>query len=212
MADHNVGTYLKMPTKRSPPPTPAELARKLGVARLRDFQQAGISKGSVLRLHERGDLERVGRGMYSLPDRELTESESLVQVAKRVPRGVVCLLSALLFYELTDENPTRVWLAIDRKARTPRLDWPRLEVVYWSPPSLDYGVETRVISGVPVRITSPAKTVADCIKYRNKLGTDVAVYALREYRISGRPLGELHAAARVCRVERTLRTYLEVML
>ena len=104
-----------------------------------------------------------------------------------------------------------MWLAIDRKARAPKLEWPPLEVVYWSRAALDYGVVTKLIGGVPVRITSPAKTVADCLKYRNKLGIDVAIQALREYRRSRRSVDELFAAARVCRVERTLRTYLEVM-
>jgi predicted transcriptional regulator of viral defense system len=211
-AIHYVGTLQEMPTKRFQPGRSAlDLARKQGVVRLRELEQAGISKAAVLRACESGELERIARGLYALPGREVTESEALVQVAKRVPAGVVCLLTALRFHNLTDQNPSQVWLAIDRKARAPTLDWPPLEVVYWSRAALEFGVVQKVIGGVKVRITSPAKTVADCLKYRNKLGRDVAVAALRDYGRSRRSMDELFRAARVCRVEQTLRTYLEVM-
>ncbi len=153
----------------------------------------------------------MGRGLYALPGREVSESESLVQVAKRVPGGVVCLLTALRLHDLTDQNPSKVWLAIDRKARLPQLDWPPLEVVWWSSEVLSFGVTQRSIDGVRVRVTSPAKTVADCLKYRNKIGVDVAVQALRDYRRSRRSMDDLFEAARFCRVERTLRAYLEAM-
>ena len=207
-----VGTLVKMPAKRlHVGPSAVELARRQGVVRLRELERAGVSKAAVLRSCERGELERIGRGLYSLPGRDVSESEALVQVAKRVPAGVVCLLSALQFHGMTDQNPSQVWLAIDRKARAPVLDWPPLEVVYWSRVALEHGVVQKVIGGVKVRITSPAKTVADCLKYRNKLGRDVAVAALRDYKRSRRSMDELFRAARVCRVEQTLRTYLEVM-
>jgi predicted transcriptional regulator of viral defense system len=201
-----------MPTKRTKSPTAAtDLTRKAGVVRLREFQRAGFAKAAVLRLRKGGKLERVGRGLYALPGREITESEALVQVAKRVPAGVVCLLTALRFHNLTDQNPSKVWLAIDRKARQPRLDWPPLEVVWWSRKVLSFGVVEKSVGGVPVRITTPAKTVADCLKYRHKIGTDVAVQALRDYRRSRRSIDDLFEAARFCRVERTLRGYLEAM-
>ena len=179
--------------------------------RLRDFQKSGIAKAAVLRLAEAGQLERIGRGLYALPGREVSESEALVQVAKRVPDGVACLLTALVFHNLTDQNPSKVWLAIDRKAREPQLDWPPLEVVWWSSKLLAFGVTVKTIGGVPVKVTTPAKTVADCLKYRNKIGTDVAIQAIRDYRRSRRSIDDLFEAARVCRVERTLRTYLEAM-
>lgn len=201
-----------MPIKRSKAPgIPAEFVRKAGVVRLRELEQAGFAKARVLRLHKAGELERVGRGLYALPGREVSESEALVQVAKRVPEGVVCLLTALRFHNLTDQNPSRVWLAIDRKARRPRLDWPPLEVVWWSHKVLSFGVTKRTVGGVALRVTSPAKTVADCLKYRNKIGTDVAVQALRDYRRSRRSIDDLFEAARFCRVERTLRGYLEAI-
>ncbi|HKO51388.1 MAG TPA: type IV toxin-antitoxin system AbiEi family antitoxin domain-containing protein [Polyangiaceae bacterium] len=200
-----------MPTKRFAGTDPIKLLRAAGVLRLRDFAEAGVAKAAVLRLADAGKLERIGRGLYALPGREVGESEALVQVAKRVPEGVVCLLTALSFHNLTDQNPSQVWLAIDRKARRPRLDWPPLEVVWWSHEVLSFGVMTKTIGGVVLRVTSPAKTVADCLKYRHKLGTDVAVQALRDYRRGRRSIDELFAAARFCRVERTLRGYLEAM-
>jgi len=200
-----------MPTKRFTGTDPIKLLRAAGVLRLREFAEAGVAKAAVLRLADAGKLERIGRGLYALPGREVGESEALVQVAKRVPEGVVCLLTALSFHNLTDQNPSQVWLAIDRKARRPRLDWPPLEVVWWSHEVLSFGVMTKTVGGVVLRVTSPAKTVADCLKYRHKLGTDVAVQALRDYRRGRRSIDELFAAARFCRVERTLRGYLEAM-
>ena len=200
-----------MPTKRVVGTDPIKLLRAAGVLRLREFAEAGVAKAAVLRLSDAGKLERIGRGLYALPGREVGESEALVQVAKRVPGGVVCLLTALQFHNLTDQNPSEVWLAIDRKARRPRLDWPPLEVVWWSHEFLSFGVTTKTIGGVELRVTSPAKTVADCLKYRHKLGTDVAVQALRDYRRGRRSIDELFAAARFCHVERTLRGYLEAM-
>jgi predicted transcriptional regulator of viral defense system len=201
-----------MPTKRSVTYTrPLALLGRSGILRLRDFQDFGIAKATVLRLLETGEVARIGRGLYALAGREVGESEALVQVAKRVPEGVVCLLTALRFHELTDQNPSKVWLAIDRKARQPQLDWPPLEVVWWSTKLLVYGVTKKTVDGVAVRMTTPAKTVADCIKYRNKLGIDVAIQAIRDYRRARRSVDDLFEAARVCRVERTLRTYLEAM-
>jgi predicted transcriptional regulator of viral defense system len=201
-----------MPTKSSKAiSVPTEFVRKAGVVRLREFEQAGFAKATVLRLHKAGELERIGRGLYALPGREVDESEALVQVAKRVPEGVVCLLTALRFHNLTDQNPSKVWLAIDRKARHPRLDWPPLEVVWWSHKVLSFGVTKKTVGGVRLLVTSPAKTVADCLKYRNKIGTDVAVQALRDYRRSRRSIDDLFEAARFCRVERTLRSYLEAI-
>jgi predicted transcriptional regulator of viral defense system len=201
-----------MPTESSSPyARTLALLRRSGIMRLRDFQRSGLSKAAVLRLADAGELERIGRGLYALPGREVGESESLVQVAKRVPDGVVCLLTALRLHNLTDQNPSKVWLAIDRKARQPQLDWPPLEVVWWSSKLLSFGVTEKTIGGVPVKVTTPAKTVADCLKYRNKIGIDVAVQAIRDYRRSRRPVDDLFEAARICRVERTLRTYLEAM-
>jgi hypothetical protein len=210
--DRYVGYYYKVPTKRSTyPTTPADLVGREGVVRLRDFVQAGFPKARILRLCEAGELERVGRGLYALPEREVSDSEALIQVAKRAPQGVFCLLTALRVHDLTDQNPSKVWLAVDRKARRPKIEWPPLEVVWWSKEVLAFGVIHPTIGGVALPITSPAKTVADAIKYRNKLGVDVAVQALRNYRRRRFAMDDLFAAARFCRVEKTLRGYLEAM-
>lgn len=200
-----------MPTKRSTLPDPLALARKAGIVRLKEFVGAGVPKARVLRLCDSGALERVGRGLYAVPEREVSDVEALVQVAKRVPHGVFCLLTALRFHDLTEQNPSKVWLAIDRKARRPSLDWPPLEVVWWSGQGLSFGVERHRVDRAEVAVTSAARTVADAIKYRNKIGVDVAVQALRDHRRQRLSMDALFAAARVCRVEKVLRGYLEVM-
>jgi predicted transcriptional regulator of viral defense system len=181
------------------------------VVRLRDFEQAGFPKAKILRLCDAGELQRVGRGLYALPEREVSESEALIQVARRVPNGVLCLLTALRLHDLTDQNPSKVWLAVDRKARRPRLNWPPLEIAWWSREVLAFGVIQHAVGGVTLKITSPAKTVADAIKYRNKLGTDVALQALRDYRRKRLAMDDLFAAARFCRVDNILRRYMEAM-
>lgn len=192
--------------------TVTALARVHGVMRSRDFEAHGVSRVTVQRLCERGLLRRLGRGIYGLADAELTEHHTLAEAARRVPAGVVCLLSALRFHELTTQNPFEVWLAIDVKAFKPKVDWPPLRIVRFSGVALAFGVEERAVEGVPVRMTSPAKTVADCFKYRNKIGVDVAVEALTMYRRERRgTLDELLQAAAVDRVARVIRPYVEAI-
>jgi predicted transcriptional regulator of viral defense system len=175
-----------------------------------DFEAHGVSRATVQRLCERGILRRLGRGIYGLADAELTEHHTLAEAARRVPAGVVCLLSALRFHELTTQNPFEVWLAIDGKAFKPKVDWPPVRIVRFSGAALTFGVEEHDVEGVPVRVTSPAKTVADCFKYRNKIGVDVAVEALAAYRRERRgSVDELLRAAAVDRVAVVLRPYLE---
>lgn len=199
------------------PPTPLEasvtaLARQHGVLRSRDFEAHGVSRMAVQRLCERGVLRRLGRGIYGLADAEFTEHHTLAEAARRVPAGVVCLLSALRFHELTTQNPFEVWLAIDVKAFKPKVDWPPVRIVRFSGAALTFGVEERDVEGVPVRVTSIAKTVADCFKYRNKIGVDVAVEALAAYRRERRgSVDELLRAAAVDRVAVVLRPYLEML-
>jgi predicted transcriptional regulator of viral defense system len=187
-----------------------ELARKEGVLRVRDVIAEGIHPEYLRRLTARGRLLRLGRGLYAPADAELTENHSLAEACKRVPAGVVCLLSALQFHNLTTQWPAEVWLAIDRKARHPRLDTPPLRVVRFSGPALTHGVEEHTVEGVRVRVTGAAKTVADCFKYRNKIGRDVALEALRDCRAQRRATSdELWEAAKVCRVANVMRPYLE---
>jgi len=186
---------------------------RLGVARARDLEAAGLTRVQIARLTRAGTIERVARGLYRRPGGELSESQGLAEVARRVPRGVVCLLSALRFHGLTTQNPFEVWLAIDRKAWRPVSAYPPLRLFHLTPAALETDVEIHRIDGVPVRVFSAAKTVADCFRFRNKLGVDVAVEALREYkRKHGKRLDALWRAAEAGRVTRTMRPYLEALL
>ena len=142
----------------------------------------------------------------------LTARHTLAEATRRCPKGVVCLLSALRFHGLTTQNPREVWMAIDRKAWRPTASGPALQLAYLSGPSLSAGVEVHDVSGVRVRVFSAAKTVADCFKYRNKIGVDVAVEALREFsRTHGSRASELARYARVCRVTRVMQPYLDAI-
>lgn len=192
------------------PQTIVELARKRGLIRPRDLEPLGLPRVSLTRLVRQGALTRVGRGLYALPDRSVSEYAALAEVARKHPRAIVCLLSALRFHDLTTQSPFQVWLAIPNKARAPRIDYPPLRVVRFSDPLLSEGVEEHLIDGVPVRITGIARTVADCFKYRNKIGVDVALEALRDAWKGRRVgMGELWQFAKQCRVANVMRPYLE---
>jgi predicted transcriptional regulator of viral defense system len=187
------------------------LAKK-GLVRARDLDQAGIPRAYLRRLCERGLLEQVDRGLYRLADAEATELHSLAEVAKRVPHAIVCLLSALQVHGLTTEAPHAVWVLIDRHARMPKLSYPKLEVVRASGRAREHGVETRSIEGVRVKLTTPAKTVADCFRYRRHVGLEVAIAALRDYLRTHRGGSDaLVEAARVDRVHTLMRPYLEAL-
>jgi len=186
------------------------LVRQAGVLRPRDLEAQGISRTYLVRLHQRGVLDRPSRGLYVLADADLGEHQSLAEACKRVPHGVVCLLSALQFHELTTQVAFEVWMAIDVKARRPKLETPALRIVRFSGKALTFGVEEHPIGGVTVKVYSPAKTVADCFKYRNKIGLDVAMEALREvWRGRRASMDELFEAAKVGRVAKVMRPYLE---
>jgi len=157
-----------------------KLAARQSLIRPRDVEALGISRAYLARLEQRGVIERRARGVYALADRPVSGHYSLALAAKLVPRGVVCLLSALRFHDLTTQDPHEVWMAIDFKARRPSIQFPNLRVVRFSGRSLSEGIQMHRIEGVPVRVYSPAKTVADCFKYRNKIGIDVAIEALRD--------------------------------
>jgi len=187
-----------------------DLAREFGVLRPKELDRYGIPRRYLYRLERDGKLQRVGRGLYALPDAEPSENRSLAEAAKRVPSGVICLLSALRFHELTTQAPFEVWIAIAEKAWRPRVDYPPLRVVRFSGAALEQGTEKHVVEGVPVQVFSPAKTVADCFKYRNKIGLDVAIEALRECLRARRcSMDDLWHYAGVCRVRNVMRPYLE---
>jgi predicted transcriptional regulator of viral defense system len=167
----------------------------------------------LTRLYQQGLLHRTSRGVYTLSDAEPTENHDLAEASKRVPHAVICLLSALRLHGLTTQAPFEVWLAIDRKARLPRVDHPPLHVVRFSGPALTEGVEQRTIEGVSVRVTTPARTVVDCFAYRNKIGLDVALEALRDcWRGKRATMNDLHAAAKARRMEKVMRPYLESLV
>jgi predicted transcriptional regulator of viral defense system len=180
----------------------------------------GIPRAYLARLVARGALIRVARGLYRAADAELNELTTLVETQTLVPRGVVCLLSALQLHDLTTEAPHAVWLMIDTHARPPSLAT-ALEVVRASGQALAHGTETRLEAGVRLRLTTPAKTVADCFRYRHRVGLDVAISALRDFLRRGRTakrkdadrysIDALMAAARVDRVARVIRPYLEAL-
>lgn len=189
------------------------LGRKSGVIRPRDLDKYGIPREYLRRLRDKGVLERRARGIYVLSDAELTEYHSLAQACKRVPRGVVCLLSALRFHGLTTQAPFEIWLAVDRKARRPKVEGIPLRVARFSGPALTEGIERHQLEGVDVSVYCAAKTVADCFKYRNKIGLDVAREALRECRRERRcTMDDLWRYAGICRVANVMRPYLESLL
>jgi predicted transcriptional regulator of viral defense system len=189
------------------------LVSKGGILRPRDLRKKGLPTDYLWRLHKKDELIKVGRGMYAIPSGDLTEHQTLVQAAQRVPHGVVCLLSALRFHELTTQSPFEVWMAIDRKARLPKEEMIPLRIVRFSGKALTAGVETHSIGGVRLRIYNPAKTVADCFKYRNKIGLDVAMEALRDcWRKKKATSEELWRYTKVCRVARVMRPYLESII
>jgi Predicted transcriptional regulator len=187
-------------------------AFKQGVIRPRDLSSLHVSSVVLTRMVKNGSLVRVARGLYALPNRQASEYASLGEVAAKYPQGIICLLSALRFHELGTQAPFEVWLAIPNKARPPVLEYPPLRIVRFSGAGLTEGVETHLVDGVPVRITSVARTVADCFKFRNKIGMDVALEALREaWRDKKATMDELWHFAEVDRVTNSIRPYLESM-
>jgi len=190
-----------------------ELARQMGLIRPRDVEAAGVHREYLLRLYRNGELIRVGRGLYSLPDGQTSESLSLAEVAKRVPNAVICLVSALGFHHLTTQIAHSVWIAIENKKWEPTFEYPSLEIVRFSGSAFSFGVEDHEVDRITVKIYSPAKTVADCFKFRNKVGLDVALEALREtWRSRKATMDELWEAAKVCRVANVMRPYLEAII
>ena len=186
------------------------LVRKHGVVRPRDLDRHGIPRMCLHRLYRDGVLERPSRGVYVLADADVTEYHSLAEACKRVPHGVVCLLSALRMHELTTQVPFEVWLAIDRKARLPKVEYPPMRIVRFSAKDLANGVEGHNVEGVPVRVTNVARTVVDCFAYRNEIGLDVAIEALRDsWRKKKTTMDQMHLAAQSRRMANVMRPYLE---
>lgn len=188
------------------------LIGKMGLARPRELEAEGISRVQLARLVNEGLVVRQARGIYTVPGHAPTEAHSLAQVAKRVPNTVFCLFTALRFHNLTTQSAPEVWIALPEKARRPQLDYPRLRVARFSGPALTEGIEEHSAEGVEIRVYSAAKTVADCFKYRNKVGIDVAVEALRDFSRKHRGgANDLARFARICRVSRVMQPYLDAI-
>lgn len=188
------------------------LAQQRQLLRARDLLEQGLPTITLTRLVSSGKLERVARGVYSLPDQSISEHRSLAEVAIRVPRGVVCLLSALRAHDIGTQAPLEVWLTIPHHMLSPKLNQPSLRVVRMSGKSLTEGIEKMIIDGVAVPVFNPAKTIADCFKFRNKIGPDVALEALREgWRKRKVTMDDLWHYATINRVANVMRPYLEAM-
>ena len=189
-----------------------ELARRQGVLRAADVRAQGWSQQLLIRLHQTGRLHRIARGLYQLPDAEITEHQTLIEVCQRVPKAVVCLLTALQFHEIGSQLPHAVWIALPEATQTPALRYPTLRIARLRGEAYSEGIQTVTEHGAPIRVYSAAKTVADCFKFRNKIGLDVALEALRDaWRSRKVTMAELSHYARINRVERVMQPYLEAV-
>lgn len=180
------------------------------VLRSKDLEERGLTRSRIREALSAGALDRVGRGLYALPGAELTEHHSLVQAARRVPGGAVCLLSALRFHDLTSQNPHEVWLAIGPKDRLPAPGNPPIKIVRFGEKHFPIGLEMHGIEGTQLKVYSVARTVVDLFRYRNKIGIDVALEALKEgWRERRFTLKEINDIAARCRMARVMKPYLE---
>lgn len=199
----------------SPRLTPTQLAAaRIGAFfRPRDLEPLDIPFAELQRLVAAGTVEKVGHGLYRLAAAEPSEFETLALVASATPSGIICLLSALSFHGIGTQVSHEVWLALDRKARKPARVPAKLRIVRFSGGMLTYGVETHAILGVPARVTSRARTVVDCFRYRHKLGLDVALEALRDaLRSKTATVDQITRAAEVCRVRTVIKPYVEAIM
>lgn len=188
------------------------LLSKQGLMRVAELEKRGFPKTYLGELAKRGRAVKQARGIYCHPNCDIPQSFSLALACSQVPRGVICLLSALRYHEIGTQNPHAVWMAVDRKARLPVAHTTPMQIVRFSGKALTEGIQ-EINGPFPMRVYSPAKCVADCFKYRNKIGIDVAVEALKEgWRARRFTIAELDHYARICRVERVLTPYLEAIL
>ena len=191
----------------------ALLSKQGGPVRLTDALRLGIHRDTLWAMRDQGLLEHVSRGLYRPADAGPLADQDLIVVSKRVPGGVVCLLSALAFHDLTTQIPHEVHLALRRGRRRPRVEHPPVKVYWWSDPAIEQGLDKRLMSGVEVLVTSAERSVADAFRYRKQLGIDLAVEALRAWRArrGSRP-DALLKAARIVRVETVITPYLQALL
>jgi predicted transcriptional regulator of viral defense system len=189
-----------------------KLARRRHGVTARDLQAAGIHTQVMTRLVAAGEVERVARGVYRLAEQSISEHHALAIAAAAVPRGVVCLLSALQYHGIGTQLPSEVWIAIEGRSRRPALRYPPLRIVRYTGLAFSEGAEHHRVEGRDIRVYNVAKTIADCFKYRNKIGLDVALEALREaWRARRVTMSQLERYAEICRVQRVMQPYLEAL-
>lgn len=189
-----------------------ELASQRGLLRASHLQELGIARVVLSRLTASGQLERVGRGVYRLPDAQGAEHESLATIAVKVPQAVFCLLTALQIHELTTQLPRQVWIAMPQGSHVPKMDYPPVKMVQFSGEAYAQGIEVVRADQVELRVYGVAKTIADCFKHRNKVGLDVAIEALREALAANKTnANDLWRFAKICRVANVMRPYLEAL-
>jgi len=189
-----------------------DLARKLGTIRINDLLERGIHPEFVRRLVSKNVFVRSARGLYSLAESEITEHHSFAIIGKRIPKGVVCLTSALRFHNIGTQLPRKIWLALEKGSAQPRLSYPPLSIVRFSGPAFSEGIEEHKIEGVTVKIYSPAKSVADCFKFRNRIGLEAALEAARESLNERKATSDqIYHYAKICRVWNVMKPYLEAL-
>lgn len=214
-----VGTLLSIMSRKGIGPSRRRTVllgqvKKLGLTfRSSQALEQGIHPRDLYRLRDEGALEQISRGFYRQGNKEALSEPDLVIVASRAPHAVICLISALSFHKITTQIPHRVSIAIQKDSRAPRIDWPPILVHKFSPKSYAAGVEEHKIDDISVKVYSVEKTLIDCFKFRNKIGMDVVLEALKLYKESKKPdVNALYNYAKICRVEKAIMPYLEAML
>jgi len=191
----------------------AAIVKRGGTIRTAEAIRSGIHPRTLYEMLDEGVIERLSRGLYRLTELTPLGNPDLVSISIRVPTGVICLISALAYHELTTQIPHEVHLAISRDSMIPRIDYPPVRVFRFTKNAFFEGVVHRQLDGVPIKIYCPEKTIADCFKYRNKIGLDIALEALKLYRERiDFKVDDLMHFARVCRVEKVMRPYLEAII
>ena len=189
-----------------------DLAKKLGTIRIKDLLDRGIHPEFARRLVSKEILIRSERGLYSLADSEITEHHDFALIGKRLPKGVICLTSALRFHGIGTQLPRKIWLALEKGSAQPRLSYPPISVVRLSGASFSAGIDIHAIEAVDVRIYNPAKTVADCFKFRNRIGLEAAIEAARECLHERKATSdEIYRYAKICRVWNVMKPFLEAL-
>jgi len=186
-----------------------DLAEDRGILRPKDVQEEGLPRQYVYRLYDQGKLEKIGRGLYKLPDKQFSMSDTQLEACKKITNGVLCLKSALQFHDMTTQIPHKVWMAIEVKAWKPEIDLP-MKFIRMSGESFESGIEEHEIDNVPVRVYGSAKTVADCFKFRNKIGLEVCLDALEDFRHKNMgTMDDIWKYAKINRVQKVIRPYME---